>query len=196
MPGIELMILKGNATKKQSTTILLRNFYVGITSWNRFILHTAINGNFLEVPVWEALSIMENLVGNPPVASIQEDITLAHIMKKLENIELEMPSINKISELDHKIQGNLNRLDSSMHKIFKTLETIKFHDLDPSRIDKIEEIIDTLGTTFSPIKTKKVENPAKKEPKFVYVPKAPRSKNNLSIAKGVETVKTLEEIPQ
>src|SRR3954452_4098186 len=39
------------ATKKQSTTILLRNFYVGITSWNRFILDTAINGNFLEAPV-------------------------------------------------------------------------------------------------------------------------------------------------
>src|ERR1041385_2438279 len=163
MPGIELMILKGNATKKQSTTILLRNFYVGITSWNKFILDTAINGNFLEFPVWEALSIMENLVRNPPVASIQEDITLSHIMKKLEKIELEMPSINKISELDRKIQGNLNRLDKSMHKIFKTLETIKSHDLDPSRIDKIEEIIDTLGTILSSIKTKKAETPAKKE---------------------------------
>ena len=75
------------------------------------------------------------------------------------------------------------------------MEAIKSHDLDPSRIDKIEEIIDTLGTTFSSIKTKKVETPAKKEPKFVYVPKAPRFKNNPSIAKGVETVKTLEEIP-
>src|ERR1041385_1591680 len=82
-----------------------------------------------------------------------------------------------------------------MHKTFKTLETIKSHDLDPSRIDKIEEIIDTLGTNFSSIKTKKVETPANKEPRFIYVPKAPRFKNNLSIAKGVETVKTLEEIP-
>ena len=106
------------------------------------------------------------------VFSIQEDITLAHIMKKLEKIELEMPSITKINELDRRIQGNLNRLDSSMHKIIKTLETIKSHDLDPSRIDKIEEIIDTLGTTFSSIKTKKVETPAK----FSYVPKVPRPK--------------------
>src|ERR1041385_4734485 len=116
-------------------------------------------------------------------------------MKKLDKIELEMPSINKISELGRKVQGNLNRLDSSMHKIFKTLEIIKSHDLDPSRIDKIEEIIDTLGTTFSSIKTRKEETPEKKEPRFVYVPKAPRFKNNLTIAKGVETVKTLEEIP-
>ena len=116
-------------------------------------------------------------------------------MKKLEKIELGMPSIIKINELDHKIQGNLNRLDSSMHKIVKTLETIKFHDLNPSRIDKIEEIIDTLGTTLSSIKTKKVEIPARKEPKFLYFPKVPRPKNNPLIAKGVETVKTLEEIP-
>ena len=129
--------------KKQSTTILLRNFYVGITPWNRFVLDTSINGNFLEAPIWESLNVIENLVGNLPVASIQEDITLVHIMKKLEKIELEIPSISRINELDHKIQGNFNRLDSSMHKIIKTLETIKFHDLDPSRIDKIEEIINT-----------------------------------------------------
>src|SRR3954465_11045253 len=102
------------ATKMQSTTILLRNFYVGITSWNRFVLDRAINWNFIEAPVWEALNIIEYLVGSLPIASIKEDITLAHIMSKLEKIELEMPSINKINELDRKIQGNLNRLDNSM----------------------------------------------------------------------------------
>src|SRR3954471_8047919 len=47
------------ATKKQSITILLRNFYVGITSWNRFISDTANNGNFIEAPVWEALNTIE-----------------------------------------------------------------------------------------------------------------------------------------
>src|SRR3954464_4706858 len=157
------------ATKKQSTTILLRNFYVGITSSNSFILDTAINGNFIEAQVWEALNVIENLVGSLPIASIKEDITLAHIMRKLEKIELEIPSINKINELDRKIQGNLNRLDSSIHKIIKTLETIKSHDLDPSRIEKIEEIIDTLGTNFPSIKPKRVETPARKEPKFTYI---------------------------
>ena len=108
------------ATKKQSTTILRRKFYVGITSWNRFVLDTAINGNFIEAPVLEALNVIENLVGSLPIPSIKEDITLAHIMGKLEKIELEMPSINKINELDRKIQGNFNRLDSSMYKIVKT----------------------------------------------------------------------------
>ena len=183
------------ATKKQSTTILLRNFYVGITSWHRFVLDTAIGGNFLEAPVWEALNIMENLIGIPPIVEIKDDITLAHIMSKLENIELKMPSMSKINEVDRIIQGNLNRLDSSMHKNYKTLETLKSHDVDPSRIDKIEDIIETLGTTLSSIKTKKVETPARKGPKFVHVPKVPQPKTSIPIAKGVETVKTLEEIP-
>src|SRR4051812_8746280 len=180
MLGIELMVLKKEP---------------GITSWNRFALDTAINGNFIEAPVWEALNVIENLVGSLPIASIKEDITLAHIWRKLENIELDMLSINKINELYHKIQGNLNRLDSSMHKIIKTLETIKFIDVESSRIDKIEEVINTLETTFSSIKIKKEETPAKEEPKFVHVPKVPRAKQNLPIAKRVETVKTLEETP-
>src|SRR3954471_10643099 len=174
MLGIELMILK-KEPPRSNTTILLRIFYVGITSWNRFLLDTPINGNFIEAPVWEALNVIENLVGSLPIVSIKEDITLAHIMRKLEKIELEMPSINKINELDCKIQGNLNRLDSSMHKIINTLETIKFIDVESSRIDKIEEVIDTLGTTFSSIKIKNEETPAKEEPKFIHVPKIPRA---------------------
>src|ERR1043165_4035784 len=107
------------ATKKQSTTILLRTFYVGITSWNMFVLDTVIIGNFIEAPVWEALNVIKNLVGRLPIASIKKDITLAHIMEKLEKIELDMQSITKINELDRKIQGNLNRLDNSMQKIVK-----------------------------------------------------------------------------
>src|ERR1041385_7027572 len=136
MLGIELMILKKRATKKQSTTILLRNFYVRITSWNRFLLDTAINGNFIEAPVWEVLNVIENLVGSLPIVSIKEDITLAHIMRKLEKIELEMPSIDRMNDLDRKIQGNLNRLDNSMPKIIKTLETTKSLHEKSSRIDR------------------------------------------------------------
>src|SRR3954471_22200949 len=106
-----------------------------------------------------------------------------------------MPSIDRVNELDRKIQGNLNRLDNSMQKIVKTLETIKTLDEKSSRIEKIEEVIETLGTTFSSIKTKKDETPEKKEPKSVFVPKVPRAKASTPIAKRVETVKTLEETP-
>ena len=106
-----------------------------------------------------------------------------------------MQSINKINELDQKIQGNLNRIDSSMHKIIKTLETIKFLNVESSRIDKIEQVIENLGATFSSIKIKKEETLEKEEPKFVHVPKVPRAKPNPPIAKRDETVKTLDETP-
>src|SRR3954464_12490915 len=144
-----------SATKKQSTTILLRNFYAGITSWNRFILDTSINGNFIEALVWEALNVIENLVGSLPIASIKEDITLAHIMRKLEKIELEMPSINKINELDRKIQGNLNRIDNSMQKIVKSLETIKSLDEESSRIEKIRKLLKLKELVFPQSKLKR-----------------------------------------
>ena len=71
-----------------------------------------------------------------------------------------MPRITKINELDCKIQGNLNRLDSSMHKIVKTLETIKFHDLESSMIDKIEEVINM--DLLSPNQNKKGINSGKR----------------------------------
>ena len=106
-----------------------------------------------------------------------------------------MPSIDRMNELDRKIQGNLNRLDNSMQKFIKTLETIKILDEKSSRIEKVQEVIETLGSTFSSIKTKKDETPTKKEPKSVYVPKVPRTKYSTPIAKRVETVKTLEETP-
>ena len=43
------------STKKQSTHILLRNFYIGITSWYKYILDTITGGNlhkFVKV-IWQ-----------------------------------------------------------------------------------------------------------------------------------------------
>src|SRR3954470_10822538 len=82
-----------------------------------------------------------------------------------------------------------------MQKIVKTLETIKSLDEESSRIEKIEEVIETLGTTFSSIKIKKDETPEKNGAKSIYVPKVPRAKTSTPIAKRVEKVKTLEETP-
>ena len=62
------------ATKKQSTTILLRNFYVGITSWNKFLLDAAINGNFIEAPVWEALNVIEILLEVSPLLGLRRTL--------------------------------------------------------------------------------------------------------------------------
>src|SRR4051812_28769564 len=62
------------ATKKQSTTILLRKFCVGITSWNKFLLDTSIYGNFIEAPVWEALNVIENLLEVSPLLVLRRTL--------------------------------------------------------------------------------------------------------------------------
>ena len=115
----------------------------------------------------EALNVIENRVGVPPIDDTNNEITLGYIMDKLDKIEKEMPSMSKINEVDHRIQGNISRLDNSIKNVSETLETLKSKDDDPSRIYKIDEVIDALGTTLSSIKTKMVETPVRKGPKFI-----------------------------
>ena len=74
-------------TKKYSTMILLRNFYVGITSWYSFVLDTLTGGNFLGTPALEACNIIESLVGTPPTKDIKVEITLEDVINKLDSME-------------------------------------------------------------------------------------------------------------
>ena len=55
------------STRKQSTIVLLCCFYVGITTWYRFILDTITSGNFLTCPSLDAFNAMGELVGAPPI---------------------------------------------------------------------------------------------------------------------------------
>ena len=71
----------------QATTVLLRNFYVDITNWYRFILDTLMGGNFLGAHTLEALNVIESLVGNPPIDEIKTDITLEHVLDRLDAIK-------------------------------------------------------------------------------------------------------------
>jgi hypothetical protein len=61
-------------TKKHSTMILLRNFYVGISSWNRYVLDTLARGNFLSTPALEACTLIESLVGVPPIHVVKTEM--------------------------------------------------------------------------------------------------------------------------
>jgi hypothetical protein len=71
-------------TKKYSTTILLRNFYVGISRWNRYVLDTLAGGNFLGTPALEACNLIESLLGVPPIDVVKTKITLEEVVKKAE----------------------------------------------------------------------------------------------------------------
>jgi hypothetical protein len=74
-------------TKKHSTMILLRNFYVGISSWNRYILDTLVGGNFLGTPALEACTLIESLVGVPPIHIVKTEVTLDEVLEKLSSLE-------------------------------------------------------------------------------------------------------------
>jgi hypothetical protein len=74
-------------TKKHSAMILIRNFYVGISSWNRYVLDTLTGGNFLGTPTGEACTLIESLVGIPPIHVAKTEITLEEVLEKLNSIE-------------------------------------------------------------------------------------------------------------
>ena len=78
-------------TKKYSTLIILRNLYVGISSWNRYVLDTLTGGNFLGTPILEAWNLIESLVGIPPI-NVKNEITLGDVVERLSSIEKSLPN--------------------------------------------------------------------------------------------------------
>ena len=70
--------------------MLLRCFYVGITTWYRFILDTITGVNFLMSPPFDALNAMGNSVDSPPLMVSETILTLEHVMERLDAIEKKM----------------------------------------------------------------------------------------------------------
>ena len=129
-------------TKKYSTMILLRNFYVGITSWYRYVLDTLTGGNFLGTPAVEACNLIERLVGVPPSTVIKIETTLEDVIKKLNSLEMNFPNF-----LDN--ARKVNESIVSIDKRITVLEAGNTHDNQDSRIGKLEEAMGTLSSTFS-----------------------------------------------
>ena len=61
---------QNRSTRKQSTSVILCNFYVGITLWNRYILDTITGGNFLGSHTFGSYNATINLFGPPPLLGI------------------------------------------------------------------------------------------------------------------------------
>src|SRR3989337_1582958 len=96
---------QNRSTRKQSTTVLLRNFYVGVTTWYRFVLDTITGGNFLSSHPRDAFNAMGNLVGSPPITINETALTLEHVMQRLEVMENKMPTIEHIVNLGKKVHN-------------------------------------------------------------------------------------------
>jgi hypothetical protein len=96
-------------TKKYSTMILLRDFYVGISSWNRYVLDTLAVRNFMGAPALEACNLIKSLVGVPPIDVVKTEITLEEVMKKLSSLEKSLPNVlDSTSQVNESI-GSINK---------------------------------------------------------------------------------------
>jgi hypothetical protein len=152
--------------KKHSTMILLRNFYVGISSWNRYVLDTLEGNNFLGTPALEAC-------------------TLDEVLEKLSSLEKSLPNI-----LDNASQ--VNESIESIGKRITALEAITTLDSQNLRICKLEESMETLSSIFSSLKFKKEKAFVGKEHKFIYVPKVsvPKPQHVFKIGKNFSSTKS------
>jgi hypothetical protein len=93
-------------TKKYSTMILLRNFYVDISSWNRYVLDTLAGGNFLGTPALEACTLIESLVGVPPIHVVKTEVTLDEVLEKHNSLEKSLPNIlDNASQVNESIES-------------------------------------------------------------------------------------------
>ena len=77
---------QNRSTRKQSTLVLLRNFYVGASPWYRYILDTITGGNFLGSHTFDSYNAMLNLFGSPPLLVNGTTLTLEHVMQRLDII--------------------------------------------------------------------------------------------------------------
>ena len=144
-----------------STLILLRNFYVGISSWNRYVLDTLTGGNFLGTPALEAWNLIESLVGIPPT-NVKTEITLGDVVERLSSLEKSLPNF----------LVNVSQINESMESINKRiiiLEASNTYDNRNLRIGKLEEAMETLSSTFSSLGFKKEKAFVGKEQKFTLV---------------------------
>ena len=91
---------QNKSTRKHSTSVLLCNFYVGITPWNRCVLDTVTGGDFLSNHTFDAYNAMLDLFGPPPLLVNGTILTLEHVMQRLEIIGNKVATIELIEKLD------------------------------------------------------------------------------------------------
>jgi hypothetical protein len=112
----------------------------------------------------EACTLIESLVGVPPIHVFKTEVTLEEVVEKLSSLEKCLPNL-----LDNASQ--VNESIESFGKRITPLETSTIHDSQNLRIGKLEESMETLSSIFSSLKFKKEKAFIGKEQKFMYVPK-------------------------
>jgi hypothetical protein len=112
----------------------------------------------------EACTLIEILVGVPPINVVKTEITLEEVIENLGSLEKSLPNI-----LDNASQ--VNESIESTDKRITVLEAITIHDSQNLRIGKLEESMETLSSIFSSLKFQKEKAFVGKEQKIMYVSK-------------------------
>jgi DNA-directed RNA polymerase subunit H (RpoH/RPB5) len=110
----------------------------------------------------EAGTLIESLVGVPPIHVVKTEVTLEEVLEKLRSLEKSLPNI-----LDN--ASHVNESIESIGKKITVLEASTTHDSQNLRISKLEESMETLSSIFSSLKFKKEKAFVGKEQKFMYV---------------------------
>ena len=82
-------------------------------------------GNFLGSHTLGDLNVIEILVGNPPIDEIKTDVTLEHVLDRLDIIEKNIINIQKQNELDKKLIDHVDKLDGAIKNISKRVKDIE-----------------------------------------------------------------------
>jgi hypothetical protein len=133
----------------------------------------------------EACTLIENLVGVPPINVVKTEITLEEVIEKLNCLEKSLPNLlNNASQVNESI--------GSISKRITVLEASTIHDSQNLRIGKLEESMETLSSIFSSLKFKKEKAFVGKEQKFMYVSKVsvPKPQNVFKIGKTFSSTKS------
>jgi hypothetical protein len=117
----------------------------------------------------EAYTLIESLVGVPPIHVVKTEVTLDEVLEKLISLKKSLPNI-----LDNASQ--VNESIESIGKRITILEASTNHNSQNLRIGKLEESMETLSSIFSSLKFKKDKAFVGKQQKFKYVPKVSVSK--------------------
>jgi hypothetical protein len=118
----------------------------------------------LGTPALEVCTLIESLVGVPPIHVVKTEITLEEVVEKLSSLDKSLPNL-----LDNASQ--VNESIENIGKRITALEASTIHDSQNLRIGKLEESMETLSSIFSSPKFNKEKAFIGKEQKFMYVPK-------------------------
>ena len=102
---------QNRSTRKQSTLVLLRNFYVGVNPWYRYILDTITRGNFLGSHTFDSYNATIDLFVSPPLLVNGTMLTLEHVMQKLEIIENNVATVELIENFEKRSTTKLPNMD-------------------------------------------------------------------------------------